>query len=179
MTDRHTSAHFLSTARLDIYRMDVAAVEAAVVGDIELARHLSCNVPAEWTVFGREPFLWTLRQLQKSSAAETGWFTHLPVLRENGFLVGSGGFCGAPVDGVVEIGYEISHPFRGRGLAKEFASSLLDIAFSTRSVEVVRAHTLPMENASTAVLRSLGFVMTDEVRDDDDGIVWRWGLQRH
>lgn len=178
MTDRHTTAHFLSTTRLDIHRLDVAAVEAALVGDIELARHLSCNVPAEWTVFGREPFLWTLRQLQKSSPAESGWFTHLPVLRENGFLVGSGGFRGAPIDGVVEIGYEISHPFRGRGLAKEFAASLVDIAFSAVEVQTVCAHTLPTENVSTAVLRSLGFTMTHEVHDNDEGSVWRWELSR-
>jgi RimJ/RimL family protein N-acetyltransferase len=45
-------------------------------------------------------------------------------------------------------------------------------------VQVVCAHTLPEENASTRVLRKVGmrFVGIDE--DVDVGTVWRWEMPR-
>lgn len=38
----------------------------------------------------------------------------------------------------------------------------------------VVAHTLPIENASSRVLRHCGFERIGEVIDPEDGLVWRW-----
>ena len=40
------------------------------------------------------------------------------------------------------------------------------------------AHTLPTENAPTAVLRRAGFAHVGEEIDPDDGLVWRWEFSR-
>jgi RimJ/RimL family protein N-acetyltransferase len=55
---------------------------------------------------------------------------------------------------------------------------MVERAFSEAEVERVVAHTLPEGNASTAVLRRLGFVQAETVEDPEDGTVWRWVLER-
>jgi [ribosomal protein S5]-alanine N-acetyltransferase len=89
-------------------------------------------------------------------------------------LVGPGGYVGPPVDATVEIGYEIAPAFRGRGLATAAAQALIDKA--GEQVATVLAHTAAAENASTGVLRRLGFRLIREVPDDELGITWRWEL---
>jgi hypothetical protein len=49
----------------------------------------------------------------------------------------------------------------------------MDLA-ARKGVLVVRAHTLPAESASTAVLAKLGFARVAEVDDEESGPVWRW-----
>jgi RimJ/RimL family protein N-acetyltransferase len=92
-------------------------------------------------------------------------------------LVGSGGFVGPPQNGVVEIGYEIAPEFRGRGLATAAARAMIGKAKASSSrISTIVAHTLPDHNASTSVLRRLGFQHAGEVEDPDEGTVWRWEL---
>ena len=88
--------------------------------------------------------------------------------------VGSGGFKGPPdADGVAEIAYAIAPPFQGRGYATELARALTAYCFDN-GVKRVRAHTLPVKNASNRILTKIGFGFTGEVNDPDDGPVWRW-----
>ena len=101
------------------------------------------------------------------------WSTHLIVAGDE--VVGLGGFTGAPVDGVVEIGYSIAPTRRGRGHATEAARAWVEQARAA-GVDRVVAHTLPDENPSTAVLRRLGFRRDGESTDPDAGVVWRWAL---
>ena len=56
------------------------------------------------------------------------------------------------------------------------AQALAHYAFRSGRVSLVRAHTLPQENASTRVLTKCGFDFVGEVIDPEDGLVWRWEL---
>ena len=98
------------------------------------------------------------------------------VHRESGAVVGSCSFKGPPADGAVEIAYSIDPEMQGQGFATEAARALVDFAFSSRDVRVVRAHTLPEANASTRVLARCGFKHVGEVIDPEDGPVWRFEL---
>jgi RimJ/RimL family protein N-acetyltransferase len=80
--------------------------------------------------------------------------------------------------GADEIAYAIVPPCEGHGYATEVASALVDFAFASGPVRLVRAHTLPASNASTRVLQKCGFRHTENVVDQEDGPVWRWERQR-
>jgi RimJ/RimL family protein N-acetyltransferase len=88
------------------------------------------------------------------------------------------GFCSfnAPPDtaGAVEISYGIVPAYAGRGYATEAARSLLAQAAADDRVQLVRAHTLPEENASTRILRRCGFQFCGAIEDEVDGTIWRW-----
>jgi RimJ/RimL family protein N-acetyltransferase len=103
--------------------------------------------------------------------SEDPWGTHL-FFDDDGALVGFGGFKGAPRDGEVELGYAVAPARRGRGIATAVVEELVDHA-RTAGVQVVTAHTLAEENASTAVLRKSGFSRTAEL-SESVGDVWRW-----
>ena len=97
------------------------------------------------------------------------------VLRHDGTEVGRCGFTGPPdANGIVEIAYGVDEKFRGRGYATEAARGLSAYASADARVRVIRAHTLPTENASTHVLRKCGFSRVGESVDHAAGIVWRW-----
>ena len=96
-------------------------------------------------------------------------------LRSDTKRVGKCGFTGPPgADGVVEIAYGVDPEFRGRGYATEAAMGLTKFAFTDPRVRIVRAHTLPHENASTHILTKCGFTRVGESIDHEAGIVWRW-----
>ena len=89
-------------------------------------------------------------------------------------VIGSAGYKGAPdAEGIVEIAYGIVPSHEGQGYATEAAGALVTYAFG-HGAERVRAHTLPVANASTHVLRKCGFSKVGEVVDPEDGPVWRW-----
>ena len=117
-----------------------------------------------------------LAALRSSSGAPDPWrHGFFVVHRENCSVIGSAGFKGQPDStGTVEIAYGIVPSFQGRGYATEAAAALVDFAFASGQVRMVRAHTLPEANASTRVLLKCGFHHVSSVVDDDDGPVWRW-----
>ena len=89
-------------------------------------------------------------------------------------VIGSAGFKGAPdADGVVEIAYGVVPTYEGQGYATEAAAALVTYAFD-HGAERVRAHTLPVANASGRVLLKNGFHQVGPVVDPEDGPVWRW-----
>ena len=99
------------------------------------------------------------------------WCTY--AVRQDGTLVGMGGFKGAPDGGEVEIGYLTFRPFEGQGIARAVAGRLVEIAAAAGCGRVC-AHTLPEHNASTRVLAANGFRFAGPVEDPEDGTVWRW-----
>ena len=107
--------------------------------------------------------------------SEDEWGTHLFFDDVDGALVGFGGFKGAPRNGEVEVGYAIAPSRQSRGIATAVVSVLVERARSA-GISTVSAHTLGVENASTAVLRKNGFVRAANVDDPDEGTVWRWEL---
>ena len=97
------------------------------------------------------------------------------VLRRDGTEVGRCGFTSPPDEsGIVEIAYFVEETFRRRGYATEAAKGLSAYASADARVRVIRAHTLPTENASTHILRKCGFSKVGESIDHEAGIVWRW-----
>jgi [ribosomal protein S5]-alanine N-acetyltransferase len=90
---------------------------------------------------------------------------------------GFGGFTGEPdASNTVEIGYLTFPAHEGQGVASAVAAGLVAIARG-EGIAAVIAHTLPQENASTAVLRRNGFARDGEAEDPDEGTVWRWRLE--
>ena len=121
-------------------------------------------------------FLAYLRSLDHSNP----WLPGFGVVhRESGSVIGSAGFKGAPdARGMVEVGYGIVPSYEGRGFATEVTKMLVEWAFASGAVRVVRAHTLPETNASTRVLGKCGFGFEGAVVDAEDGRVWRWEKRR-
>jgi RimJ/RimL family protein N-acetyltransferase len=98
------------------------------------------------------------------------WVVH----RERRCVIGAAGFKGAPDDaGMVEIAYGIVPSYEGQGYATEAAGALVAFAVD-HGARLLRAHTLPVPNASTHVLLKNGFRHVDSVVDPEDGPVWRW-----
>jgi len=94
-------------------------------------------------------------------------------------LVGFGGFKGPPSsDGVLEIGYAIAPAFRGRGLASDAVTQMVQRAFEDSTVTAVDAHTLGHANPSTRVLEKSSFRKIGDVSDPDEGLVWHWRRER-
>ena len=117
-------------------------------------------------------------QDSKRDPASPDWGTYLFLLRDRSWLVGSGGYKGEPVDGVVEVGYEIAPQFQNQGLATEATRAMIAHAFSHGDVKWVQAHTLGVPNASTKVLENVGMVFVEALDDPDEGVIWKWRIDR-
>jgi len=119
-----------------------------------------------------------LAQLEASTAADPWTHGFGLVHSASGTVIGFGGFKGPPgADGIVEIAYGVVPDYQGKGYATEAAQALVAYAFTSGRVRVVRAHTLPELNASTRVLAKCGFRHIAEVKDPEDGVLWRWEHQ--
>jgi [ribosomal protein S5]-alanine N-acetyltransferase len=119
-----------------------------------------------------------LARVRASTAADP--WTHGFAMVENasGTVIGSCGFKGCPdLDGIVEIAYGVDPEYQGRGYATEAARALVEFAFDSGRVQLVRAHTLPGNSASTQVLTKCGFECVGEVVEPEDGLVWRWEIR--
>jgi RimJ/RimL family protein N-acetyltransferase len=90
--------------------------------------------------------------------------------------VGICGFKGPPSAGRVEIAYFTFPDFEGRGFATAMARRLTEIALDAQPGITVAAQTLPVPNASNAILRKLGYRLVGTATDDEAGEVWEWQL---
>jgi uncharacterized protein (DUF849 family) len=111
----------------------------------------------------------------RATGAPTPWGSYLavdPLLR---LAVGLCAFKGAPdAARAVELAYFTFPAWEGRGYATAMAEVLRALAAASGQVSIVRAHTLPVPNASGHILQTLGFRRVGEVLDPEDGLVWRW-----
>ena len=106
---------------------------------------------------------------------EPPWIGYLA--NESGAWVGTCGFNGPQRAGEVEIAYFTFPGNEGTGVATRMAAALLAIAQDVPlNSPSVLAHTLPEENASTSILRKLGFSLVGEVDHPEDGNIWQWRL---
>lgn len=112
----------------------------------------------------------------RSTPAGDPWaLSYTVVERATGEPVGGAAFKGPPdSEGAVEVAYGIDPPHRGRGFASEAAGGLVQFAFASGQVRIVRAHTKPDNPASERVLAKCGFRPVGEVIDPEDGLVRRW-----
>jgi [ribosomal protein S5]-alanine N-acetyltransferase len=93
---------------------------------------------------------------------------------EDGDVVGSGAFKGAPKNGTVEIAYGTFEPFRQKGIGSEICKLLVGLSLKTDPSVTITARTLPENNFSTKILQKNGFIFSGTVNDPDDGDVWEW-----
>jgi ribosomal-protein-alanine N-acetyltransferase len=114
----------------------------------------------------------------EQSAFQDPWIHGFSLLLPDGTNVGIGSFKGPPAGGVVEIAYAILPQHQGRGYATAAARAMVDYAFRSEEVRMVIAHTLPDGAASQRVLQKAGFRHVGEVVDPEDGLVWRFEIQR-
>ncbi len=131
-------------------------------------------------VDGYMPFKGALQYIlnqMKDSQLWHPWLPYLFVFRPDRALVGLGGFKSAP-DSLrrVEIGYSVAPSYQGKGLATSAACQMIKIAFESKLVDCVYAHTLAEPNASTRVLEKCGMKKISQTVDPDVGNVWRWEI---
>jgi len=91
---------------------------------------------------------------------------------EDDVVVGEigGGMVGP---GVVEIGYAVVSPCRGRGYATDAVRAFVEHARARPDVERIVAHTPLDRPASGRVLEKAGFALAGEVEDEHEGAVLR------
>lgn len=127
----------------------------------------------------------TLPDLARQVAAETvahyervgfqpPWTGYFALAGEE--VVGACAFKTSPRGRRVEIAYGTFPEFQGRGFATAMARALIAIAREADPSLLVFARTLPRLNASTSILKKLGFKLAGEVDDPEDGKVWEWYL---
>jgi RimJ/RimL family protein N-acetyltransferase len=113
-------------------------------------------------------------QLYARSGFDPPWIGYVAV--RDGAVVGTCAFKTAPRDDRVEIAYYTMPSHEGRGVGTAMARALIDIARRERPDITVTAQTLPEDNASTSILRKLGFAHAGLLHTAEDGDVWEWHL---
>lgn len=148
-------------------------MEALAAGDDVFAAWFGVPVLEGWAGFPEAVHI----ALESARRGDTGpWGSHL-IFDHDGSLVGFAGWKGAPVDGVVELGYAVAPARQGQGIATS-AVQVLIVQAGSAGIKSVIAHTLPEASASTGGLKRCGFTYTSDVADPDgqvEGVVWRWG----
>jgi RimJ/RimL family protein N-acetyltransferase len=168
----------IETPQLRLVLATGPILEAVLRGNRSLGKLLNAKVPLLWTEYGDPIFRFSLDRV-KEKPEEAIWWTYLPILKEENILAGSCGYKGPPDrEGVVEIGYEVTREYRGRGLATEMAMGLIQHAFRFPEVKTVKAHTLAEVNASGSVLTKCGMKKVAELFDPDDGDIWQWVVRK-
>lgn len=151
--------------------------EELLRGNEALAQTLGIDVPENWTEYP-EMVLVAYDKLRNDPSL-MGWFFYLAIHRADNRLIGTASFKGRPtVDGVVEIGYEVSIDYREQGYATEIGQALIRYAFNDPHVTKVVAHTLEEYNAAVKVLQKCGLRFAGTVNGTDAGELWRWEITR-
>ena len=102
--------------------------------------------------------------------AAAGAWTWL-IVDDDGRVAGECGVKGPPgPDGVVEIGYGLAGPSRGRGLGGRAVAALLDELRARTGVRIVEARVVADNLASRRLLERLRF---DPIDLDGDEVVYR------
>jgi RimJ/RimL family protein N-acetyltransferase len=146
--------------------------EALSHGDAEFTRRFGVPVEADWAGF---PDALPIIIAAAHEGGPGQWGPHL-FFGEDGALIGNGGWKGPPVDGAAELGYAVAPARQGRGVATAVVRELTRRA-RVAGLQMVFAHTLAAESASTSVLARCGFARVAELIDPDEGPVWRWELR--
>lgn len=157
----------IRTPQLELVAATEAQLRAELEGREAFAAALGARVPDGWPPelygeHGTAAARWVLDRMAEQPL-ERRFFQYYFLLVEADearTLVGVGGFKGAPVEGAVELGYEVLEQFRGRGFATEATAGMLSFAFAQPDVNLVAAQTLPHLAPSIGVLQRCGFRLT-------------------
>jgi ribosomal-protein-alanine N-acetyltransferase len=148
----------LTTQRLDLVPNDSQLISAALDDATRFGALLDARIPPSWPpdLLDRSALEWTQRWLTEP-ANDPRWGLYWVVLREPRTLIGTAGYKGGPMNGVVELGYGIVAEHQRRGYATEATRALVDHAFSKGEVTAVIAETLPDLVQSIGVLEKCRF----------------------
>jgi RimJ/RimL family protein N-acetyltransferase len=166
----------INTERLSLVPFSAKHYSAIFNNDNKLlADLLNVSPISGWTEFDEaQAAIQSLFEIFQSLENDWRWGSYFIILKSKNTLVGTAGFKGKPDSlNYVEIGYEINSKFQGLGLATETVRALVDFALLNK-VDKIMAHTLPLENSSTNVLRKCHFEFSKEVVDPEDGNIWQW-----
>jgi RimJ/RimL family protein N-acetyltransferase len=106
------------------------------------------------------------------------WWSPWLIVAER-LVVGMGGFKSPPdINGCVEIGYGIVPSQQRRGFATQAVDGLVRQGFSRTEIQMIVAHTTPLNLASWRVLEKNQFVRDGSKIDPDDGEIWIWRRTR-
>lgn len=152
----------------ELVRLDLAALDALLAGDLDAAARLS-GVPLT-PFFVAEGWLWRIRVEQvRHDPRSADWIARAAVVE--GAVVGHVGFHGPPDErGMVEVAYAVDPLLRRRGHATAMLAAALAWAAGDPAVHVVRASISPQNTASLRTLAPFGFDRIGEQWDDEDGI---------
>jgi RimJ/RimL family protein N-acetyltransferase len=100
------------------------------------------------------------------------WIGYLAM--QDGEVVGTGGFKGAPSAGSVELAYATRDEFRKKGIGTAICKELVGLAIQADPDLEIMACTLPEHNFSTRILEKNHFEFAGTIIDPEDGEVWKW-----
>ena len=143
----------IRTARLQLVPFDDDTARAVVSGDLS-GVHAAEGWPHDDTTDGLSMAI--------KHGQPAGWMVTL-----DGSVIGDcGTHGGADEEGIVEIGYGLAEPFRGRAYGAELVRAMTEWLLERPGVRAVRASTLADNVASRRVLEKTGFAL---IGYDDDG----------
>ena len=116
----------------------------------------------------------TVRMYERRGYVEP-WIGYLAV--EGGACVGTCVFTSPPLGQLAEIAYFTFPDFERRGIATRMAQRLISLARERDPLVKIIARTLTHENASTHILKKIGFVLTGTVDHPEDGNIWEWSYE--
>ncbi len=149
----------LITARLELWPIDLAFVEAVMVGD-RLAAEARCGaaMPPSWPSPDLVARAFTPSIEAVRADPETRlWGDTLLISRTlPRRVIGSVVFHGRPADGVAEVGYGVEDGAQRQGYATEGARACVDWALAQPGIVSVTATTFPWHTASLRVIERLG-----------------------
>lgn len=169
-------SHRLVTERLEIAPLTREEAELYLTDVAKFARRLGLNeTPSEPGPGTRNALNW-LVDLGLSYDSNTIVYAAIWALVERSTrqFIGVASFKGEPIDGDVEIGYEIDAPFRGKGFMTEAIRAFVEWGRSRPELKGIVAETLKNNLPSQRVLTAAGFVTYEGKEDSvEDGIFWR------
>ena len=136
---------------------------------IQLTKGIGLGYPADSDA--TDDLITALRAMTKD-VRSSGWGTFWAEDEERDAVVGLCGFKTEPsADGSVEIAYYTFPMLEGKGIATAMATRLVEHARKLGARRLV-ANSLPVINASVAVLKRNGFALLGQALDPEDGLVW-------
>jgi RimJ/RimL family protein N-acetyltransferase len=169
----------LLTERLRLRRSvpeDAAAI-SAYRSDPDVRRYQG------WGDTGPDEVRTAIEEMTTRDPGEPGGWVQLSVEeRRTGRLIGDVGISPADDDpGVIKVGYTIAPGFQRTGYATEAVRALIDYAFDTLGVDVVRAYASAENAPSIRLAERVGMRLMERFEGVDDGVRWtgvRYELRR-
>ena len=151
LSNEPVPASSLLTERLELAEMSAADVDALIVG----AR---CELWADDFPQGVDEDA-ALQYFQAGLLGpRAGTFGARLIRERGGLVIGTIGFLGPPVDGAVEVTYNIVPSRQNLGFATEALIALSRFALSQPDVDCVTAYTDEANEASISLLLTAGFM---------------------